>query len=267
MVADMNILVINPNTTTAVTDRFVAEARAVAPCGVTIDGVTGRFGAAVVTTRAENVLAAHAALELAARHHATYDAVILAISFDSGWAAADEIVPIPVVAITRAALESAFAAAGDQPVGLVLFGAASRPLYEDLVASYGWGSRICGLEVVEIDGVAGYLAPDAHDDAVLAAVTRLAAQRAGAVVVCGAAIVGIARRIAPRAAVPVFDGAAPAVAAALRRAAAPRDPHVPPPVLAAMTGVDPALAALIARGRPDPTRNPPPSPPEGKVQP
>jgi hypothetical protein len=51
-----------------VTDSFVAEAGRVVPPCVTIDGATGRFGAAIVTAEAENVIGGHSALDLMARH-------------------------------------------------------------------------------------------------------------------------------------------------------------------------------------------------------
>jgi len=41
----------------------------------------------IVSRRSENVIAGHAALDLLARHVADFDAVILAISFDTALAA------------------------------------------------------------------------------------------------------------------------------------------------------------------------------------
>ena len=47
----MRILVINPNTTMAVTETIVAEARRSAPPQVEITGVTARFGNPFIQTR------------------------------------------------------------------------------------------------------------------------------------------------------------------------------------------------------------------------
>lgn len=242
----MKILIVNPNTSTAVTERFVAEARTEAPEDVDFVGVTGRFGAGVVSTRAEDVVAAHAALELIARHHAGYDAAILAISFDSGARALADVSPIPIIPLTASAIAAGLVLARGGQVGLVLFGAMSRVLYEDLIDREGLRTAIAGIGVVEVDSAKGYLAPEAHDAAVVAAVGELAVRGAAAAVICGAAIVGIARRIASACPIPVTDSAAPAVSAAVAAASAPREIRVPPPVLAPMTGVDPTLAALIA---------------------
>ncbi len=50
----MRILVINPNTTIAVTETIVAEARRSAPPQVEITGVTARFGSPFIQTPEES---------------------------------------------------------------------------------------------------------------------------------------------------------------------------------------------------------------------
>lgn len=241
----MKVLVVNPNTSIDVTNRFVAEARRAVPAGVTIDGVTGTFGAAIVSTRAENVVAAHSALDLLARHGGGYDAAILAISFDSGLAAAADIMPIPVVGITRAAIDAALETRG--PVGLIIFGAMSLPLYRDLIVAYGLADRILGIEIVDISNAAGYLAEGDHEGPLRQAIERLTAiSGVTAIVICGAAIVGAARRLQATSPLPLFDGAEPAVTAALRQMSIhqPRQSGNRP--ISAMTGVSSELAALVA---------------------
>jgi allantoin racemase len=233
------ILAINPNTSAEVTEAFVAEARRRAPAGVTIDGATGRFGARIVSIEAENLIAAHAALELAAERADGYDAVILAISFDTALTALRALLPVPVVGITEAALR----AAGPGPVGVVLFGAVSEPLYARVIA--GYGATPVAMEAIEIDGAADYLSPGSKDRAVLEACARLRDRGAEAVVLCGAAIVGMARRLAPAAGLPLFDGSE-AVPFALAALAAPRAPTPRPRPVGETSGLSPALAALIA---------------------
>ncbi len=172
----MRILAVNPNTSTAVTDAFVTEARRIAPPDVSVDGVTGTFGATIVSCEAENVVAAHSALDLLAAHAAGYDAVILAISFDSGLLAAQELLPVPVVGLTHAACRAA--GVEDRPVGVIGFGAVSLPLYRRTI--HGHGFRPVAFEAVEIASTAAYLTPGAMDRAVLGAVDRLAAAGAEA---------------------------------------------------------------------------------------
>jgi allantoin racemase len=250
MIIDMKhgarLLVVNPNTSIAVTESFVAEARSVAPSGTVIDGVTGTFGAAIVSTLAENAVAGHAMLDLLAHHAAFYDAAILAISFDTALSAAQEVSPVPVVGITQSALLEA--TAGPGKIGLILFGAVSLPLYEELLVGYGLVDRIAAIEIIEVATAAGYLDTTSRDDAVVIAAMKLAGRDdVGAIVICGAAIVGMAHRIQPRVPLPLFDGAAPSVRAALRLIGQSAR-HVPPRALAGSTGLSPALTRLLAGG-------------------
>lgn len=101
------ILVVNPNTTDAVTQAYVDAITAISPPDVTFKGVTGTYGAKIVTVEAENTVAAYGTLALIAEHVVGFDAVILAISFDSGLSAAQSILPLPVVGISSAALHAA----------------------------------------------------------------------------------------------------------------------------------------------------------------
>jgi allantoin racemase len=199
-----------------------------------------------VSTHAENAVAGHAMLDLLAHHAQGYDAVILAISFDTALSAAREVVDIPVAGITQSALLEATARPGK--IGLVMFGSVSRPLYEELLVRYRLETRVAAIEVIEVTSAAGYLDDDGRDTAVVAAATRLAVHELTAIVICGAAIVGMARRIQPRVAVPLFDGAAPSVAAALRMIGEGGASRTPPRGLGESIGLSPALTRLIAGG-------------------
>jgi Asp/Glu/hydantoin racemase len=72
----VRLLLINGNTTQAVTDIVVAEARRLAPPDAVVTGVTARFGANIVTSEAEDAVAV---LELLAEHHAGYETASLAL--------------------------------------------------------------------------------------------------------------------------------------------------------------------------------------------
>ncbi|MGO7592479.1 aspartate/glutamate racemase family protein [Rhizobium leguminosarum] len=251
MIKPAKILVVNPNTTQSVTDRFVDEARRCAPAGVVIDGVTGTFGAGIVSTQAENVVAAHSALALLAAHGSAYDAAILAISFDSGLAAAQELMPIGTVGITQAAIKTACQSA--EKIGLVVFGNISLPLYHALIRDYDMSDRIAAIETIDIRSSNDYLNEIGQDALVISAVSRLTDEHgAQACVICGAAIVGLARRIQPHFTIPVLDGAAPSVTLALSVVSAGK-PSLPAPTpLSQSIGLSPELAALIAGNWPLP---------------
>ena len=240
------LLIVNPNTTQAVTASVLAEGRRCARVGTELVGVTGKFGVTIVSTEAENVIAAHSALELLANHHAGFDAAIVAMSFDTGVFAARTLLPIPVVGITEAALHMACLLG--RKFGLVILGAVSLPLYMDLIARVGLASRLGATDVVELASAAAYLDRAAVDGLVAQAAMRLASKNVDIVVVCGAALAGVADRLKTQLPLPILDGVAPAIAQAeglaslgllLRRSAhrlAKGDSTI---------GVSPALANLI----------------------
>lgn len=196
------ILVVNPNMSDAVTSTYVRAATDSAPDGVDLVGVTGTFGAKIVTIEAENVVAAYSALELVAKHVSGFDAVILAISFDSGLRALQSLLPVPVVGITEATLQAA--SQGGRRIGIIFFGEASRELYEGVIA--GYGITPVGCLAIDFTSVEDYLTPDAKDDAVTDAIATLKAAGAEAIAICGTAIVGMAARLQLASDVPLYDG-------------------------------------------------------------
>ncbi|WP_158744232.1 aspartate/glutamate racemase family protein [Acidisphaera sp. L21] len=246
----MKILVVNPNLTQAVTDAAVTEARHHAAPGTEIIGATGCFGVGIVSTDAENVVAGHAVLDMLARQVGQVDAAILAISMDTALAAAQELMPFPVIGMTAAALHTA--CLFGRRFGMVTFGMATRGLYLDLVAANGLAGRMTGCETIELESAAGYADTARLDRAVLDAAERLRAQGAASVVIVGAATSGMARRLQPVAPVQLLDGMACAIRLAeaavglgIRPAHATPLPKPHPP-----RGLGDALAAALHPPRP-----------------
>ena len=206
----MKLLLVNANTTEAVTELVLAEARRCARAETEIFAVTATFGVGIVSTEAENVIASHAALDLLATHYPGHDAAILAISFDSGLAAARQLSPIPVLGLTAAALHTACLLA--RQVGVIIFGAVSRSLYVHLFDDTGLRRRIAAIEVVDLASPQDYLDAETLDKRALDAATRLSRHDGvEAIVICGAAIAGMARRLQPEVAMPLLDGVSAAV--------------------------------------------------------
>jgi allantoin racemase len=245
----MKLLLANANTTQAVTEACITEARRCASPDTEILGVTASFGASIVTTQPENVIAAHAALDLLARHYHGCDAAILAISFDSGLFAARGLLPIPVLGMTEAALHSACMLGAR--FGMITFGTASTPLYRELVSTLGLNERLAALRTIDVASVAAYLAPDAQNEAILAAAEALHCEDgADIVVICGAALAGVSHRLQPRTPVPLLDG----IGCAVRQAEAlvritPANTTGRPALArgATLTGLSPELVALLRR--------------------
>lgn len=205
----MRLLLANANTTQAVTDIVVAEARRHAAPATEIIGATATFGTAIVAREAENVVAGHAALDILRAHEGRIDAAILAISYDTALWAAQDALPFPVIGMTAAALHTA--ALTGRFFGLVTFGASSRRMYQDLVEREGLAPRMTGCVTLNLASAAGILDAAARDAEVLAAITQLAKAGAFGVVIAGAAVAGMARRLQPQAQVRLFDGIACAV--------------------------------------------------------
>src|SRR5215469_6489956 len=205
----MKLLLVNGNTTQAVTDRVVAEATRCASPGTSITGVTARFGVSIVSTEAEEEIAGHAVLDALAANFAGHDAAVLAISFDTALFGARQIVSIPVIGMTEASL--LMACLLGRRFGLISFGQNSRRMYLDLVRRVGLSQRMAGHEVIELASSAVYLREGGQDAGVVEASARLVTAGADAVVVAGAAVAGIAHRLRAQLTVPLLDGIACAV--------------------------------------------------------
>lgn len=200
----MRLLVANANTTRAITEACAAAARAAAAPGTEILAATPRFGPAVISSRAENVIAGHALLELLAEHAGQVDACLLAVSHDTALEAARQMMPCPVVGMTEAACLTACMLGGR--FGLVTFGGVET--YRELVARHGIAGRLAAAVGVAASPPEAIADPEGVGAKVLAAIEGLAAQGADAVVLAGAALAGFDRRLQARAPVALLDGIA-----------------------------------------------------------
>ena len=246
----MRILVLNANTTPFVTETAAQEARRVASPGTEIVPATADFGAAIVGTRSEHAIAEHAAVVLAARHAPGCDAVVIAVSYDTGLKALREMLDIPVVGMTEAALYSACMLGG--PIGLISFGKRVWPVYRELIAGYGLTDRIAGARVS--DNTTAYSPGDTtalDNELVASAHDLIEKDGAESIVVLGAVMAGASRRIEARVGAPVLDGmrAAVPLAEALVRIGA-RKPTVgsyAAPGARQTSAIDPALATMLGK--------------------
>jgi allantoin racemase len=242
----MKLLLANGNTTQAVTDKVVTEAERAASPGTTITGVTATFGVSIVSTDAENVIAGHAVLDTLAAHHTGYDAAILAISYDTALDAARQIMPMPVVGMTEASLHTACLLG--RRYGLIGFGQSSRALMIDVVARTGLQNRMAGFEIIQPTNTQAFLQEGAQDDAICTAADRLYAAGAEVIVVSGAAMAGVSRRLQPRLQTPVLDGIGCAVRLAETLVHTGLPARAAPTRLeagAALTGISADLAARL----------------------
>jgi allantoin racemase len=201
----VKLLIVNANTTQFVTDRVAAEARLSAAPGTEIVAVTGEFGAKIIATRAENAIAAHAMVDLMARHSQGCDAALIAVSYDTALDASRQLLAMPVVGMTEAALLTACMLGGQ--IGIVTFGRSGLPMYQELAARYGLASRLAGWGVIESQ--AAYRPGDTTElDRLIAAEANRLVQEAGAesIILSGAVMAGVPRRLQAQVPVPLVDG-------------------------------------------------------------
>lgn len=249
----MRILLVNANTSDIVTEKVAAQARASASPGTEVVAVTGTFGGRVIGTRAEHALGEHSTVALVAEHAPGCDAVVIAVSYDTGLRAARELLQVPVVGMTEAGLLTACMLGGR--IGVITFGRRVLPLYHELVAGYGLKDRIAGWRTLE--SAAAYQR-GTHDalDAELVAAARDLVEREGAetVVLTGAVMAGVPARLQQHVPVPLID----CIACAVRQAVLLRHMNHPkpstgsyaPPAGRELVNVDPAIArAFGAAGR------------------
>jgi allantoin racemase len=206
----LKLLVVNANTSDFVTGRVAAGARAALRPGDTLEAVTGRFGARVIATRTELAVAEHATVELLAEHAPGFDAAVIAVSYDCALFAAREMLDIPVVGITEAALLTACMLGGR--VGAIVFGPRVLSIYQELVQRYGLAARVGAWRAIESN--APYAAGDQGQvDALTVAAARELVERehCEVVVLTGAVMAGVPVRLQGEVPVPLLDGVSCAV--------------------------------------------------------
>ena len=242
----MRLLIANANTTAAITEACAAAARAAAAPQTEIIAATPRFGAAVISTRAENAVAAHALLELLAEHAGQVEAVVLAVSHDTALEAARQLMPCPVVGMTEAACLTACMLGGR--FGVVTFGGVDT--YREQIARLGLATRLSGLRGLAVTPPQALADPEGVGQMVLEAVAAMVAEGADSIVLGGAGLAGFDTRLGDRAPVPLLDGIACAVrlVEGLARAGyrKPRAGSYAAPTARAVSGLSPALTRLLA---------------------
>ncbi|MGG5822625.1 aspartate/glutamate racemase family protein [Falsiroseomonas sp. HW251] len=238
----MRILLLNANTTAAITDRLVSVAQAMAPASVTFVGATARFGARYIASRAASAIAQHAALDAYVEQGAGMDAVLIGCYGDPGLDAIREIAAVPVLGLADAAAQEALRIA--PRFGVVTGGAAWKPMLEEFHAARGYAG-LAGVRTVAPSG--GEIARDPNAAlAILAEACRASAEHdgAGAVILGGAGLVGLAARLKDRVPVPVIcsvEAGVRAAIAALRQGPAGLVPHQ----AVETVGLSPWLAARL----------------------
>ncbi len=222
----MRLLIINPNISHSVTDLIEAEAHRTAAADTQIQMATAASGVAYIETRFEALLGAHAATVIAGERLGSYDAVLVAAFGDPGLLALKEVLDVPVVGMTEAALMTA--AQLGQRISIIAISRRITSWYRECVAQNGMLDRLASIRHLDRPlRDAGSVQED-HAERLLE-LSHLAVNEDGAdvLILAGAPLAGLARGLAGRLPVPVVDGVSCGVAQAqlLHRLQAGRATH------------------------------------------
>ena len=205
----MKIKVINPNTTTTMTDKIAATAREIAAPGTEIIALTSKSGAVSIEGHYDEAMSIVGLVD-AIREEPEADAYIIACFGDPGLLAAREIASGPVIGIAEAAMHAAsFIATG---FSIVTTLERTRVIAEQLVRNYGMEHhcrrvRATDIPVLELDS------PNSNARSMILqeCENAILEDKSGAIVLGCAGMADLTKFLEDRLQVPVIDGVAAAV--------------------------------------------------------
>lgn len=245
----MRILLLNPNTTEAMTTRMADAGRLVTAPGSEIVPLTAPRGVPYIATRAEAQIGGAIALEMLAAHHTTADAAIIAAFGDPGLFGARELFDIPIVGMAEAAMLTACTLG--RRFGIVTFARALGPWYEECVAMHGLTGRCAAIRMLDSDIKSVPDVQEEKEDLLVALANRAVTENnADVIILGGAPLAGLAAKVRDRIPVPLVDQVQAAVKmaetlVALKPRKATAGTFRRPDAKAA-TGIDAALARRIS---------------------
>jgi allantoin racemase len=200
----MRILLLNPNTTVAVTDLLYSAGKQVVASGTILVPMTAPRGVPYIATRAEAQIGGAIALEMLAEHHRDFDAAIVAAFGDPGLMGARELFDIPVVGMAEAAMLSACMLG--RKFAIVTFASALVPWFQECVEMHGLAGRCAGIRM--LDGAVRSISEvqqDKEDLLVDLTLKTIADTDADVIVFGGAPLAGLAERVKHRVPLPIVD--------------------------------------------------------------
>jgi allantoin racemase len=246
----MRLLIINPNISESVTHLIETEARASAPADAVLTMMTAPFGVAYIETRFEAMIGAYATAQLASEHGSGHDAVIVAAFGDPGLDALREVLPMPVLGMTESALASACLLG--QKFSIIAISQRIQAWYRQVVESHGLAGRLASIRALD-EPLANIGSVQDDHEAALRQLIERAVDEDGAdvIIVAGAPLAGLARRLRGTLPVPVVDGVSSAVRHAislieLQPGKATRGSFAPPP-LKPNKGLPESIAKILER--------------------
>jgi allantoin racemase len=246
---ELRILLLNPNSSPDFTRIIAAEARRVGSPGTEFVEVTSPFGPRYIGSRATVAIASHAAIDglvgVLAKDK-RFDAAILAGFGAQGVPAMREIAPFPVVDMLTASTSAAILLGNRFSV--LTGGDRWVPMLKEQLATLGLGDRVASVRAIPLTGAEITKDPE-RAQTLLADLSETCVREDGAecVILGGAAVAGLHRRIADRVSVPLLDSVATSVATAellARVATTPTASRTRPPAIDSV-GLSDDLTVLL----------------------
>ncbi len=208
----MRICVINPNTTSSMTELMAEVARSAAAPDTEIVAVTSSMGPASIESHYDEALSVPGLLSAIMADRASTrrsDAYLIACFGDPGLDAAREVACAPVLGIAQAAMHLAVLSGGGFSVVTTLSRTVSRA--EELTHRYGVaglcrGVHACDIPVLELESN-----PDTEAILIDACARALAGDGSESVVLGCGGMADLAARISAKIGAPVIDGVAAGV--------------------------------------------------------
>ncbi len=206
----MKLLIINPNISASVTSLIGEESQRIASPSTEITMMTAELGVAYIETRFEAMIGAYATAELAARHAAQHDAIIVAAFGDPGLAALREVLDIPVLGLTESALMSACMLG--QRFSIIAISRRISAWYRETVQTNGLLDRLASIRTLDqrVQNI-GSIQNDHAEELKALCLQAIEQDGADVLIIAGAPLAGLARTIAADIPVPLVDGVSSAV--------------------------------------------------------
>lgn len=243
------ISVINPNTTSTVTDLLLASARKVAGCDTVLHGVTAPRGVPYISNPVEALIGGVIALEMMAdeRQDPVADAFILAAFGDPGLLAARQLFDLPVVGMSEAAMLTACMLG--KRFAIVTFARSLADWYQECVEMHGLRGRLSGIHSSDTPFTDLSTVQSEAEECLVRLSLEAVSTGADVIILGGAPLAGLAERVGSRIPVPTVDP----ISAAVKQAEAiialkPRIPmagSLRRPDAKATTGLHPTLAGRL----------------------
>ncbi|MEE4021529.1 aspartate/glutamate racemase family protein [Gordonia sp. PKS22-38] len=204
----MRICVINPNTSSAMTETIATAARSVARPDCEIVAVTSSMGPASIESHYDEALAVPGLLRAIAQNP-DCDGYLIACFGDPGLDAAREVAAAPVLGIAEAAMHLAGPLGRSFSVVTTLHRTIGRAT--DLVDHYGFAGRCAGIHACDIPVLELETNPATAEILQKACREALHADGSDAIVLGCAGMADLAHRIGGEIGAPVVDGVAAGV--------------------------------------------------------